>query len=59
MRDNAFFEIISLEIATILSVIIDLVEGPFAALSFKMTLNNTKDVSIKKTMYFFQNKRIS
>jgi hypothetical protein len=51
VRDNAFFEI-SVEIATIFSVIIDLVEGPFAALSFKMTLNNTKDVSIKKTLIF-------
>jgi len=51
VRDNAFFEI-SVEIATIFSVILDLVEGPFAALSFKMTLNNTKDVSIKKTLIF-------
>lgn len=49
VKDNALFEI-TLEIATIFSEIIDLVEGQFAAITFKMTVGDTKDDTTRKAL---------
>ena len=51
VRDNALFEI-SVEIASVFSVIVDLVEGQFTAMSLRMTITNTKDANIRKTLIF-------
>lgn len=51
VKDNALFEI-TVEIATIFSEIIELVEGQFTAMAFKMTLGETKDADTRKTLIF-------
>lgn len=51
VKDNALFEI-TLEISTVFSEIIELVEGQFTANSFKMTLSNTKDANTRKTLIY-------
>jgi len=51
VKDNALFEI-TLEMATIFSQIIELVEGQFTALTFKMTVGDTKDGNTRKTLIF-------
>ncbi|MCL5877266.1 MAG: hypothetical protein M1540_05590 [Candidatus Bathyarchaeota archaeon] len=49
VKDNAYFEITT-EIAAIFSVTIELIEGQFAAGSFKLTVGTTKDANVRKTL---------
>lgn len=51
VRENALFEI-AMEIAVVFSEVIELVEGPFTAMSFKNTVGNTKDSEIRKALIF-------
>jgi hypothetical protein len=51
VKDNALFEI-EMEIGAIFSEIIELVNGPFIAPSFKMTVMSTKDSNTRKSMIF-------
>ena len=51
VKDSALFEI-KMEIGAIFSEIIELVNGPFIAASFKMTVMNTKDANTRKSMIF-------
>lgn len=49
VRDNALFEI-AVEMMSIFSEIIELVDGSFNALTFKMTITSTKDPNARKTL---------
>ena len=51
VADNGFFEI-SLEMVSIFSEIIELVEDQLSAITFKMTVNDTEDANTRKTLIF-------
>ncbi len=49
VRENALFEI-AVETMSIFSEIVELVEGPFSAITFKMAVSNVKESKTKKTL---------